>query len=210
MSGAAAGSAILPGWGTAIGAGLGALGGFTGANPADKSMKTLDKIPDTLKPYYQKYINGGGWAQDQLQDQYGKMMSDPNEIINRLGSSYQKSPGYDFRMNQSMGSINNAMGSGGMLGSPEHEQRAGEMAGNLASEDYQKYLDHALGLYGQGAQGTENMANRGFNASNDLATSLANVLGSKAGLQYEGQAGENKSQSDMMSSLLTFLKDKGK
>lgn len=208
-SGAATGTAILPGWGTAIGGALGALSGFGGSgNPADKARKELNQIPDTIKPYYQKYINGGSWAQDQLQSHYGEDMNDPNAIIQRLGSGYKESPGYQFRLKQGEGAINNANAAGGMLGSAQHEQQAGELAGDLANKDYQEYLNHALGLYGQGEQGAENLATRGYGASSDLATALANNLNSRAGLNYQGQENTNTSNSALMSGIMTQLNNK--
>lgn len=211
-AGAGTGAATGFMYGGPVGAAIGGLGGaatgFLG-NPADKAMKSLDQIPDTIKPYYQKYINGGGWAQDQLQNHYGEDMNDPNAIIKRLGSGYQESPGYQFRLKQGEGAINNANAAGGMLGSPQHEQQAGELAGNLANADYEQYLNHALGLYGQGEAGAENLANRGYGASTDLASSLGNALTSKAQTGYSGQANQNNMNGNLLTGLMSAIAMKG-
>lgn len=208
-SGAAAGTAINPGWGTAIGAGLGGLAGLFGGNPEDEANEYLKKIPDQMRPYFDPYFNAGKDSLGKAQGAYGDMMNDPNAIISRLGAGYQQSPGFKFQMQQGENSINNANAAGGMLGTGQHEQMAGQFANDLANKDYNQYLDHALGIYGAGVQGQQNIANMGQTAGNEFGTSLGNLGTTRAGLAYEGSLNKNKQQSDLMSSILSYLKNKG-
>lgn len=207
-AGATAGSAIFPGVGTAIGGLAGALSGFFGnknKNPADAAMGDLNKIEGKVTPQYQPYINAGQNAMPGYQDIMHQLLSNPQEFMKMLGGGYQESPGYQWKKNQGLGAINNASAAGGMLGTPQHEQEAGELAGHLADQDFNEYMDRVLKGLGMGAAGTEGIINRGQTASSSLADKLAEILGTKAQYKYAGQAAENQGnaadQSNMFSGL---------
>ena len=238
----------------AIGGGL--LGLFGGGNndPSEEANKYLEQIPGTITPYYQPYVNAGTNALGSLQDQYGnlignradlqnqysnllnqgvniqgqynQLMNDPNAIINRLGAGYQRSPGYDFRLKQGQQGLNNAAAAGGMLGSNQHQQQADELSQNIANQDYQQYLQQAMGLYGAGLQGNQNLYNTGLQgiqglyntgiqgqqglaalgqqSASELANNLAQALMSQANLKYAGQANQNQQTGGMIGNLLGF------
>lgn len=171
-------------------------------DPSKKAMGPIDQIPGQMKPYYQPYINGGNWAMPQLQEQFGQMMKDPNEIISRLGQGYQQSPGYKWQLGQGEEAINNASAAGGMAGSPQHQQQAGQLASNLANQDFQNYMNQNLGLLGMGTQGAMGLGQMGYGASSDLASSLAQALMSKSNLQYAGQANKNQQTGGLLGNIL--------
>lgn len=185
--------------------GQGLFGGKGGRNPASAANPYLDQIPDTIKPYYQPYINAGMEAMPQLQKQFGQMMNDPGAMYNKLGQGYTQSPGYQWRLGQGQESINNAMASRGMSGTPEHGQQAGQLAENMAGADFDKYLGHLLGIQQGGLTGMSGLETQGYNASGDLATSLANYLQGKAGYAYAGQAGQNQQQAQKQSNMFGGL-----
>lgn len=174
-------------------------------NPAKGAMQGLNQIPNTIKPYYDPYVKAGEWATPQLQQHFGQMLQDPNGIISKLGAGYQKSPGYDWRMQQGEQAINNANAAGGLLGTPQHQQQAGELAGHLADQDYQDYLKSVLGVYGMGAQGTQQLSQQGQQGASDLATSLAQSLMSQSNLRYAGQANQNQMTGGLIGNLLSLL-----
>jgi hypothetical protein len=221
LQGAGQGAALGP-WGAAAGGVLGLLGGF-GDDAGEEANKYLKRIPGTMSPYYQPYINQGNnavnqWGNentkllgnyDAVHNQFNQLMNDPNAIISRIGAGYQKSPGFDWQMKQGQSAINNANASGGMLGTNEHQQQAGQLANNLTNQDYQQYLQQGLGLfntglqgnanlYGAGLQGTQGLANLGFNASNDLATNLAQALMSQSNLAFANANNQNQQNSGML------------
>ena len=185
-TGAAAGSAAGP-WGTVIGGAAGALGGGLTGSGNDHVDKFLDQIPDELKKHLMPYIN-----------EYQKNMSDPNAIINKIGSGYHESPGFKWKLGQGENAITNAAAAGGMAGTGQHQQQAGELAEHLADQDYWDFVNHGTDIYKDSLHG-------GTAASSDLGTSLANLLYSKAGLGYERGAQNNKTNSDLMSSILAML-----
>lgn len=213
-SGAVAGSSFGP-WGAAAGGGLGALTGFFGNDEEKDTNKFLDKIPDELKQYLMPYINAGQGALPHLNDlsgEYENMYKDPNAIISRIGAGYRQSPGYQWKLNQGENAINNAAAEGGMVGTGQHQQEAGELAGHLADQDYNDYMTNALGLFTGGLSGRtgieQGIYNTGADKSGDLATSLANVLFARGGLNYQRSSQQNKMNSDMFSSILSYLSKK--
>lgn len=180
-----------------LGAGLMGLFGGGASNPYDSASKYFDKIPGTISPYFQPYINAGQGAMGQLQDQYGKLINDPAAMMGKIGQGYQQSPGFDWQMKQGMNAANNAAAAGGMAGSPQHQQQAATMATGLANQDYYNYLSRALGMYNTGLSGLSGINQMGYNASDQLAGGLANSLMNQGNLAYSGQAAQNQSQGSM-------------
>lgn len=161
------------------------------SDPAKAAQPYYNQVAPTITPYYQPYVNAGNQALPQLQSQYQQLMSDPSAIINRLGAGYKPSEGYQFQLGEGEKAINNAQAAGGMLGTPQHQQLAGQLAEKLASGDYETFLNHVLGLYGSGLSGTQGIMQQGYGASNDLASSLASALMNQGNLAYSGVQGQN-------------------
>lgn len=182
------------GAGGLAGIGLGMLGSNF-KNPADSAMPYMNNIPEQLQKYLSPYINAGNQALPGLQDQFGKLTNDPGGRLNQIGSGYQQSPGFKFAMQQAMQGSNHAASAGGMAGSPQHQQQSMGLATNLANQDYNQWLQHALGLYGTGLQGQQGLYNTGAQTGMAMGEDLASVLANQAKLAYEGQNAQN--QSDM-------------
>lgn len=213
-----------------LGAGLGSMMMGGGNNPYDAAKGSFDQIPGTISPYFNPYIEAGRSALPQLQNQYGSMMgnyqgvqnqynslmNDPSAKYNQLASGYQRSPGYNWNMSQGMAAADNAAAAGGMQGSPQHQQQASTIATGLASQDFQNYLSHVLGLYGSGLQGNQNMFtgglqgmqginNQGYNASDTLAGALSSNLMNQGNLAFSGAAAQNQAQGTQMGDVMGGL-----
>jgi hypothetical protein len=50
------------------------------------------------------------------------------------------------------------------------------LATNLANQDYNQWLQNAMGMYNQGLSGAQGMYNTGANASNNFASMMANNM----------------------------------
>ena len=148
-----------------LGAGLGQLFGGSGGNPFDAASEYYNKIPGAINPYFKPYQEAGQNALSTLTGQYGNLINDPNGLMSRIGAGYQKSPGYDWQLNQGLQAGNNAAAAGGMLGSPQHQQNNQATAQGLANQDYYNYMNKALGLYGTGLSGLQGINQMGFNAN---------------------------------------------
>jgi hypothetical protein len=190
-----------------------------GKNPADAARPYLEQIPGTMKPYYNPYINTGREALGQSMGEYSgligqrgdienslsDLLNNPQELYRKLTSQFQTSPGYDFMKNEALGAAGHAAAAGGLAGSPQHQRYAEEAATGLAGREFENYLSHILGMYGQGLQGKQNLygaglqglgnlTNLGYGASSELAQNLAQALMSQANLEYAGQANQNQSR----------------
>lgn len=196
-------------------------------DPSKAAQPYLNQIPGVAKEQYSPYIDQGFENAEQGNEQYGalmglgpdlmkslqQLMQDPGGFLNQIGEGYQKSPGYDFARDEALNAITNAEASGGMGGSYQHGRRAGETATNLANQDFHNYLAEALGLFGQGNQGMQNLygeglhgnelgTQRGFQGSQNLADILTNALSSQAELAYSGKANKNANKQGLIGSLL--------
>lgn len=171
-------------------------------NPADEAMPYLEEIPDTLKPYYDPYINAGQESLSTLMDQYRQLLSNPQALFNRFGAGYEQSPGYQFNYSQGMNGINSAAAAGGMLGTPGHQLQAGKFSSDMASQDYNNYLQRMMGLYGRGMEGMQGMNQMGYGASSELGQSLAANLMNQGNMAYNGQANQNRADADFWNNMI--------
>jgi hypothetical protein len=161
-------------------------------NPADAASPYYSQIPGATSPYFDPYINAGKNAIPGLEGQYKGLMGDPGGMMNKFGESYKESPGMKFAIQQALQASGNAAAAGGMAGSPQHSQQNMQLANDIASQDYNNWMQNALGLYGQGLTGSQGLAGMGLNAGKSQADMIAQALAAQANNAYEGQAAENE------------------
>jgi hypothetical protein len=147
-----------------------------GKNPADAAMPYVNQIPGQSSQYMQPYFQAGTGALPNLQDQYSKLLSNPGGMANKIGESYHQSPGFKFALEQALASGNNAAAAGGMTGTPQHEFQAQQNATGLANQDYNNYMQNAMGMYGAGLTGQQGMAGMGQQAGQSLMDQISHVL----------------------------------
>ncbi len=174
-----------------------------GKNPADAASPYLQQIPGAVNPYYQPYINQGQQANQNLMGQYGQLINNPGDKFSQLGQGYKQSPGYQFKLNQALQAGNNASAAGGMAGSPMHQQQSMQTANDIASQDYNDYINHILGLYGYGLQGEQGLGQQGYEASRGYGDILGSNLAQQGQLAYEGQAGQNANRGQLAGNLIS-------
>ncbi len=172
---------------------------FTGGykNPADNAMPYLDQIPGQTQQYHQPWFNAGKNSLPILQDQYSSLLGDPGGKMNQIGKSFQQSPGFQFAMNQALQGGNNAAAAGGMAGSPQHQQQNMQLATDLGNQEYNNWLKNALGMYGEGLHGQQDMAHMGQQAGQSMSDIMAQTLAQQANLAYTGQQNQNQANSSM-------------
>lgn len=178
--------------GMALGAATSGIGSILSGRSNKQAQRTLQRTGQQLQQTYQPYIDYGQQAMPTLQEQYSKLLNNPQDIWNQLGEGYEQSPGYKLMMEEGLNGINNARAAGGSLGTNAHQFDSAELLSGLAGKDYYNYMEHLLGLYGTGLEGTQNQFNVGANAAQSLGGNLAGLNNSKAQLQYTG--GQNTGQ----------------
>lgn len=185
---------------------FGDIGNFLwgGNDAANQAGSYYNQIPDILKQYLKPYADRGNAVYPQLQGHYDQLINHPGDLLNKLGQGYQESPGYQFQLNQALNAGNRASAAKGMLGSPMQQQQSQQTASQFANQDFNNYLSHALGLYGQGLTGKQNIFNTGFGASNNLGENLSNALMSQGNLAYSNGMNQNQSNQQLLGMLLGF------
>ena len=206
VTGASAGSSFGP-WGAAIGGGAGALMGLFGrdSDPTKRSRELLEQIPEKLRPYFEPYINAGKEQLPGLSREYGSLMNNPNDKLNMIGAGFHESPGYKWALDQGEQAIANAQARGGMAGTKQDAQYSGELANNLANQNYNDFMSRALNMYGMGLSGSQGLAQMGQTAATDYGNTIGSTTQSLAQLAYEREAQKNKNSNNLFSNLMTVL-----
>lgn len=174
-----------------IASGLGGLFGHN-KNPADATKPYYEQMGREAHNNFNPYIQAGQGAIHPLQEQYSQLLGGPGGKLNQIGMDYKQSPGFQFALDQALGANNRSAAAGGMAGSGQANQNAMATATGLASQDYNNWMQNALGLYGQGLSGQQGMMNQGFNASSQLNDSIQQQLAQQANAAYHGQNYENQ------------------
>lgn len=199
---------ILGGASSAVG-GLAGLFGGHGKNPSDVANKRIGQIPGQVGQYYKPYQEAGSGALSDLQNRYKGLLDNPGDLYNKLGSGYTQSPGYANTLKEALTAGNNAYAAGGRAGSPGHAQASSEIAGNVANKDYETYLSHVLGMYGQGLQGEQGINQMGYGANTDYGNLIGNIGQQQAQYDYAGQAGKNSARAQDWSNIFGGLAGAG-
>ena len=175
---------------------------FGGNNAGDQAMGYYNQIPDILKQYLKPYADRGNAVYPSLQQHTDQLLNDPGGLLNHLSQGYQQSPGYQFQVNQAQQASNRASAAKGMLGSPMQQQQMAGTVNGLANQDFNHYLSHVLGLYGQGLNSEQGIYNNGANASRSLGENLSSALMSQGNLAYSNATNQNQSNQQLLGMLL--------
>lgn len=164
----------------------------------------LDQIPGIGKKYYNPYIGQGQKAGALLGHEYDKLMN-PTSFIDELMKNYSQSEGSKYAQDRLGKDIGATAAAGGFAGTPEHQQEYGDMAHKLLSGDMQQYLQNALGVYGTGLSGRQDVYNKGFEASGSLADMIAGTRASQGGLAYQSATQRNTDRQALLNALVKAL-----
>ncbi len=182
----------------AAGGGLAALMSMLmgkGNDPFKQGKKYLDQG-------YDPYINQGKQIDPSLMDEFMKLMNDPGGVMGKIGAGFKESPGYQFQLQQGQNAANNAAAAGGMAGSAENQQSANAVSQGLANQDYYKYLNSAMDLYGKGLKGNQDFSDRGAKAGMSKADRMSSMA-------YENAGNKNAANSDMWSNIMKMIAGNG-
>jgi hypothetical protein len=176
-----------------------------GKNPADAAMPYLNQIPGMEKSYLEPYIGRGNEASNVLTPEFNQMSQDPAAFLENIMKSYEPSRAYQLSRDETQRAAGNSAAAGGMRGSINDITNQARLTDSLLGADMQQWLQNVLGIQKEGTEGLGHEADTGFNASTGLSSDLSNVLGTQAGLAFQGQANQNQSRSDLLSGLVKAL-----
>jgi hypothetical protein len=160
-------------------------------NPADSAMPYLDEVPGTVTPYYQPYRQLGLASGAAIAPQYYKMATNPQGYYNQTMNGYTESPQYQYNYDKNMGIMQGDAAAGGYTGTAYDQRNQAEMNQGLMAQDQQQYYQNVNRAQQYGLEGGQQFYNTGYQASNTLATMLAQNLAAQAGLAYKGTSWDN-------------------
>ena len=176
-----------------------------GKNPADAAMPYLNQIPGMEKGYYDPYIQHGNEAYNTFNPKLTGMTNDPAAFLEQLMKGYEPSRGYQLQRDEALKAAGNSAASAGMRGSQNDISQSARITDSLMGQDMQQWLQNVLGIQKEGTTGLEHLFDTGASASGALAGDLSNVLGTQAGLAFQGQANQNKGRNDLLTGLTQAL-----
>ncbi len=188
-----------PGFGSVIN-GAGQIGSGIASyfqdNPYDASNEYLDRIGREAGSHLSPYEQAGKRALPTLEEQFSKLVDDPQALLDWLSGGYEESPGYQYSVDEATKAANQAAAAGGMVGSPASQFSLARDVQGLASRDFSDYLNRALGLFGTGLQGFGDLAHMGQQSATNMAQLIAQQLAAQAqnaasGAQWNNQRGAN-------------------
>lgn len=185
-----------------IGGGLFGMFGPKGKSPSNAANQYLDQIPGQMDPYYRPYINAGKDSLEKLKGQYGDLIDNPGDKYANLGAGYKESPGYQYKLQQALGAQANAQARGGMLGTQQDQTYAMQTANDIASQDFNDYMDRVLGLYGTGLKGEQGLEEQGYDASTNFGNAIGSIYGQKGRNAYDEQQAKNKARAKAYQDIL--------
>lgn len=162
---------------------------FGGDDPNDAIKEYMAMLEENYRPY----TEAGERAIPQLEEQYMRLLNDPNAVQQLLGGQYQQSPGYQYQYDSAMNAQNSAAAAGGGLGTQAHQTNAAKTAAGITNQDYWNYYNANSNLYGKGLSGTQGLYAGGLNATNSLSQGLGSAYGAQSSLagankqRYEGE-----------------------
>jgi hypothetical protein len=173
--------------------GLGGIGeilqSLLSRDPSKAASPYLSKIPGLLHQYMDPYIQAGTSALPTLEAQYNQLLQDPTALMSKIGGQFKASPGYQYNVDQATRAANQAAAAGGMAGSPAEQAELAKNVTGLASQDYNQFMNRALGLYGSGLGGLGGLERQGQQESSQLAEDLArNQMSQAQQAEAEAQA----------------------
>lgn len=111
---------------------------------------------------------GGGFDQQAAQDAF---------------QNYQQSTGYQFRLNEGMGAINQNSAAGGLLNSGATAKALMQYGQNISSAEFGNYLNYLGGTEQTGLEAAANVASQGQSSGTATANILAQGGQQQANLQ---------------------------
>ena len=178
--------------GTIPAAGTNALGGFTlarGNQDRRDSPQGAATTPQASPTTYQV----GGKTFYSLEE--AQAYVNANKTGGQAYGGFQKTPGYEFALDQGIGAIDRSASSSGNLFSGETMKAAMGYGQGLANQEYGNYLNRLSGL----AAGGQSAAGMTGAAAQNFGTGASNALGSIGNAQAAGAIGVGNALSNGIS-----------
>lgn len=172
------------------------LGGLLGSSAADKAAKAQAASADKAlalqdKMYTQTRADSLPWlaaGKTALSQYMGELgLSKTGADGKPFESQFQKTPGYDFQVQQGEQGVTNNLAALGMKNSGAALKALTKFRTGLADQTYGAYLDRVGGVAGQGQQQANQNSANAANAANSMSGLITDAGAARAS-GYVGQA----------------------
>lgn len=164
-----------------------AVGELLGMDERDKgysqAQNTIWEMYKQAREDLAPWRESGGRAVTELEK---RVMAGPGD--------YTRSPGYQFRFNEGLRALNANYASQGALGSGAHKKALMQYGQNLATEDYERFLDR----YYRSLTPLQTLSGLGLSAAGTTVGAGQNTAPAIAGLQMEQAAARASSFGNLM------------
>lgn len=174
-------------------------------NPYNAGNQYFNQIPGQLQNAFNPYMQEGQQLLPQLTGEFNQLTSNPAANLSAIGKTYQQSPGYQFQVNQATDAANRSAAAGGMVGSGANQVQTAGIANQLANQDYQQYMQNALGLQSEGLQGQMGLENQGYNAASQYGSDMSSYLSAMGGNAEQAAQNKNNALGGFFGSLFSLL-----
>jgi len=165
----------------------------------DTQKQFLERALGLLSPFQSAGVSAIPQIQSLISQQ-----QDPTQFIGNILSKFQESPGEKFVKSQALGAAQQAAEASGQQGSGAESEQLEKLAGNIASQGQQQFLNNVFGVQQNRQNLLQSLLSSGLSAAGQGAstisttgTSIADLLGQKA----QGQAEAAESKASGMSNL---------
>lgn len=174
-------------------------------SPFNAAQPYLNQVTPMAENRLNPYINRGNEAGNLLHGQYQNLINNPYGQYEDIFNNYTPSKGFEFSRDQALKAMQNSAAAGGYSGTEADQLRQGQLAQQLASQDFGDYFNRILGLYNTGLEGEQGFSNEGYNANENLTGIEGDTLGAKAGLAFQGASQKNENRNSLARALFQAL-----
>lgn len=160
----------------------------------------MDRASGALNPFVQEGQKGMGKYEDWLGG-----MSDAPGFINKMMGGYQESPWAKYMQDYAQRAGTNAASASGMVGSTPFMQASQQNAAGIASQDMDKWLQHALGINTQYGKGWGDIMGQGAQAAGQQANIFGQRAGDEAQMAYGKEAAGQSRTGNIIGGLLKMF-----
>lgn len=143
-----------------------------------------------------KYADIFKQQQDYLNPFFNAGTGALNNLVN-FRQNFQTDPGYEFRLNQGLQSLDRSAAARGGLQSGAALKAAQQYGQNLASNEYNNAFNRQLGLAGLGAQSANKLGNYAGMYGQNYGNTLLGKAENQGNALIAGQNAKNQGYSDL-------------
>lgn len=174
---------------------------FSYKDPGKAADPYLNQIEQQTQQSMQPYTSMSNIG-PQLQQQYGQMAMNPVQNMEGIRSQYKQTPGHKRALYDAMMAANNAAASGGMIGTPLHQEQMMETAAAINDPYEREWTRDAMAQQRYGMQGQQGLFNQSMDANRYANETMGDINYTRGNLASRSAQQSNRRRNDILKFLL--------